>query len=190
MTPVDGPIQTLERTLYRTVVDHGVWDMVLGVSLLAIGGSIAAGVPAVGAIAGGAVFPVGYLLTQRAAARVGHVQFRPERVRRLRHARAVVLTAIVALLVGLLLAGPRLHSLVKTGILLATPMSVAAYLFEIARFHAYAAAILLAVAGVLLGGARWELALILPGTAILACGLVVLVRFLRRYPGATETSHG
>lgn len=185
---MDDSLLRFERTLYRTVVDNGVWDTVLGVWLLAIGGAIAADAPAAVHLVAGVMFPVGYLLARRTARRAGHVEFNAERVRRLRRARWVVPVAAAALLAGLVLAGSRLPGLVNAAIFLAASVSIAAYLFDIARFHVYAATILIAVSGVLMSGSRWEMALILAGATILACGLVVLARFLRRYPGRAETS--
>jgi len=187
---MNEPLRKLERALYRTVVDGGVWDMVLGAWLLAIGGTIAAGVPPVAHVVGGATFPIGYMFAQRTARRAGHVQFNAERTRRLRRARVVAPVTAIALLASLVLAGPLLPDLVKAGILLAAPLSIAAYLFDIPRFHVYAILILLAVAGVLVRGLRGELALIVAGTTILICGLVVLTRFLHKYPNIADTSHG
>lgn len=186
---MNDTLSGLERTLYRAVVDDGVWDAVLGAWMLAIGVSIATGVPMVGNIIAGAAFPIGFMLGKRTARRAGYVQFAPARVRRLRRARIVVPAVALVLLVALLVTGTHLPGLVKAAIFLAAVVSVAAHLFDIARFHAYAIVILVAAAGVLAVGVRWELALVAAGVAILASGLVVLTRFLRRYPVSMESSH-
>lgn len=181
------PLLMLERALYRSTVDDGVWDTVLGAWLLAIGVSIAAGVPAIGHIVGGTAFPIGYMASQRTARRAGHVRFSATRVLRIRRARMVVPAATVVLLLAFLVAGPRLPGLAKAVLFLSGSLSIGAILFDIARFHLYSVVILAAATGVAASGRRWELALVVAGGVILASGIVVLTRFLRRFPPATET---
>lgn len=183
---MNEPLLTLERALYRNVVDDGVWDTVLGAWLLAIGGSIAAGMPVVGHLVGGTAFPIGYMATRRTARRAGHVRFSAARVRRIRRARLVVPAAIVVLLFGFLAAGPRLPDLAKAALFLAGALSIGASLFDISRFHVYAIVILAAAGGVIASGRRWELTLIVAGGLILTSGLIVLTRFLRRFPSTPD----
>jgi hypothetical protein len=184
------PLRKLERTLYRHAVDTGVWDIVLGTSLMAIGAAIASGMLVVVTFVAAAVFPIGHTYAQRTARRLGYVLFGAERRRRLRHASVCVPIGAVLLVAMLSVGGTGLPDLVKAGIVVAAPLSLAAALFEIRRFHAYAAIIIGTTGGVLITGSRSELALILAGMAIFACGVVVLRRFLCSCPAGPETARG
>jgi hypothetical protein len=182
-------LRTLERRLYRSTVDTGVWDAVLGASMLAIGGSIGWGRPFVGPPLVPVLVSVAVVVNRVLARRVGFVRFRPERVASTRRAGFTVPAVAGVLLVALLFAGPRLHGLVKAGLLLAIPTSAAAWLFEIRRLHGYAALVLLAVAAVLATRQPWELALIAPGLVITAAGLAICAHFVRRHPHRRESGH-
>ncbi len=179
---VDTRLEHVERRLYRSVVDDGVWDLMLGGVLAVIGGSIAAGRPQLAAFVAPAAIAIGFAHTLLTARRAGYVRFQPARTRQLRRG-ALLVPAVALVLLAILLAVDRqLPGLVKAAILLAVPVAAAGYLFELPRFFAYAVIILLAAAAVLVTAAPGELALLVAGIAILVCGSVVLVRFLRRYP--------
>lgn len=184
---MDPQRRNLEGRSYRSAVDNGIWDVVLGAALPVMGAGIAWDRPQLGSLLAPLVVPLGFMATRWTTRRTGDVRFRPERVARSRRAGLVIPIAAGVVSIALLLSGTRLHDLIKAGVLLAVPVSIARFLFELRRLHAYAAAVLLAVLGVSVSGRRWEVALIATGLVIITIGSVMLVRFVRRYPGTSET---
>jgi hypothetical protein len=183
-------LRALEAHTYRAVVDDGVWDLVLGVWLLLIGLGVATGFGLPAGLLGALAIPTGATLRRTVTApRVGYVRFNAARATRLRRGPIVLSGASMTLLLALLASSrvtPAVPDLVRAGIVLALPIALAAYLFDISRLYAYALVVALAVAVVLGAGVRWEWTLLLAGAIVTASGTVVLTRFLRRYDTGKE----
>jgi hypothetical protein len=78
------------------------------------------------------------------------------------------------------------YSFLLFGAVLAVIIGVVAYVFEVSRVYAYAVLTLIAFAGDRLLNMHPSLSLILLGAIVLLSGLVVLIRFLRKYPKVAE----
>jgi hypothetical protein len=181
---MDVELARLEEQVYRRVADDGVWDLLLGLALVAMGAGIALRQQLLGLIVPLVALGLRPLLTKALTSRTGYVRFQ-----RLRLAAWLVPVVALATLAVLLAAGPRLHDLVKAALLIAIPVAIAAHVLERPRLYLYAAAVVASVAGVVLLQTRWERALLVSGAIILATGTFVFVRFLRRYPAVAEDRH-
>jgi hypothetical protein len=100
------------------------------------------------------------------------------------------LIALGGVLIGVIFAGnpPLDYSLSILGLVIAVGVCVLAYLVNASRLYAYAFLLLAAFAGgeilsqTITAIDAFALSVILAGALILVSGLVVLVRFLRKYP--------
>ena len=193
-----GRLDRLERSAYRGRIDHGVFDVVIGAFLIAIGLMLHADLNYMPAI----VFFVGVVAFQQALQRlieprIGHVRLLAERRARLTAWRWLTLSALVAAVFGVVaMRGlgwidypDNARPLVVTGCL-ALPLALAARLFGIRRWFVYAAAVL--AGGViewrfgLAYGASWYFS----GGLIAVAGLVLMLRFVRKHPAEDGGAHG
>lgn len=191
-------ISRLEESVYRSRVDHGVFDVLIGAFLVAIGLMLHADLDYMPVV----VFFVGVVAFKQARRRlieprIGHVRLRAERLARLTAWRWVTLGALVVAVFGVLsLRGlgwldypDGTRPLVVTGCL-ALPLALAAWLFGIHRWLVYAAAVL---AGGLLEwrfglayGASWYVS----GGLVVVIGLALVLRFIRRHPADDGGANG
>ena len=181
----------LERRTYRTEVDDGLWDLLLGLFLLVLGFSFVTGLPGwlpILIVAFGCAVRR-LVRTWLIEPRIGLVRLSPDRMVSLNRGVWVLAGAIALLLAGFLWVASvdtgtwhderRLGGVGLT-LLLAIPIAVAAYWFEIRRFYAYAGLVAFVLTlGVISGHPAW--AILVSGAAIVPSGGVVLARFLGRY---------
>ena len=183
----------LERRTYRTEVDDGLWDLLVGLFLLVLGLSLVTGLPGwlpiLISVFGFAVRRL--MRTWLVEPRIGSARLRPDRMASLERGAWVLAGAIALPLVGFLWVASvdttgtwhdewRLGGVGLT-LFLAIPIAVAAYWFEIKRFYAYAGLVAFVLTlGVISGHPAW--AILACGAAIVPSGGVVLARFLGRYP--------
>lgn len=191
-------LDALEKRAYRRVVDHGVFDVLIGAFLVAIGLMLHADLDYMPAI----VFFVGVVAFEQARQRlieprIGHVRLRAERRARLKTWRWLTLLALVAAVFGVLaMRGlgwidypDNTRPLVVTGCF-ALPLALAAWLFGIHRWFVYAAIIL--AGGViewrfgLAFGTSWYFS----GGLVVVAGLLLVLRFVRKHPADDGGSHG
>ncbi len=189
-------LSELEGQTYRAVVDDGLWDLLLGAVFLLMGVS---GITHRRLIPGYLLIafsmPVWRYLRKRITEpRVGYVQWNPARKSRMKRAGCILAISVAGLLAVLLLPkflGPealrqgllQIPGRWKAAVLLAIPLAIAGYVFELKRLLIYAAVVLLSTAILLAVEARGEWVLVVSGAAAIISGLVVLAMFLRRYPG-------
>ena len=195
----DDELQTIQRKVYMTFFEDGVWDIFLGLFILGWGLSILTEgtfLPAIlFIILYSAVWGIKKWLTYP---RIGYVKF-SSTSRRVIKTRFVVLLT-VALLLGLLVGvlfgiGTRPKWLVDYFPLifygmLAAIICFAAYWAKANRFYLHAALIFLG--GILhkWPGIPWEFGFIGSGGIITLIGVGFLIRFLRKYPKvAQEDQH-
>jgi hypothetical protein len=195
----DDELQTIQRKVYMTFFEDGVWDIFLGLFVLGWGLSILTEgtfLPAIlFIILYSAVWGIKKWLTYP---RIGYVKF-SSTSRRVIKTRFVVLLT-VALLLGLLVGvlfgiGTRPKWLVDYFPLifygmLAAIICFAAYWAKANRFYLHAALIFLG--GILhkWPGIPWEFGFIGSGGIITLIGVGFLIRFLRKYPKvAQEDQH-
>jgi hypothetical protein len=191
----DDELQTIQRKVYMTFFEDGVWDIFLGFFVLGWGLSILTD----GSYLPGVVFVCLYFTVWGIKKwltypRIGYVRFSSTSRRRIK-ARFVILLTVV-LLLGLLAGvlfgiGSRPQWLVDYFPLifngmLAVIVCFAAYWARVNRFYLHATLIFLG--GVLhkWPGIPWEFGFIGAGGIIILIGLGFLIRFLRKYPKVAQ----
>ena len=192
----DSELQTIERKVYMSFFEDGVWDILLGFFILGWGLAIltdASYLP--GALFVSLYFTAWGVKKWLTYPRSGYVRFSVSSRRRIT-ARFLILGSAV-LLLGLLAAilwgtGTRpqwladYFPLIFNG-MLAAAVCFVAYWARVNRFYLYAALILLGAVFHLWLGIEWEFGFIGAGGIILLIGLGFLIRFLRKYP---RVAHG
>ena len=193
-----GRLHQLELSTYRSQIDHGLFDVVIGAFLVAIGLMLHADLDYMPAI----VFFVGVVAIGQARQRlieprIGHVRLAAERQARLKAWRWLTLLALVATVFGVLaMSGlgwidfpANARPLVVTGCF-ALPLALAAWLLDIRRWFAYA--VIIVAGGIiewrfgLIYGASWYFS----GGLIVVVGLVLVLQFVRKHPVDDGGSHG
>jgi len=191
-------LDALEQRAYRTVVDHGLFDVVIGAFLVAIGLMLHADLDYMPEV----VFFIGVVALEQARRRlieprIGHVRLRAERRARLKAWRWLTLLALVVAVLGVFaLRGlgwidypDNARPLVVTGCF-ALPLALAAWLFGFRRWSVYAATVF---AG---GIIEWRFSLpygsswYFSGGLVVVAGLALLLRFVREHPANDGGSHG
>jgi hypothetical protein len=206
-------LKELERKAYRSFFKDGLWDIYLGLLLLAMGGGpalLAVGASLVwAAIAGLGLAALGMLIFFAGkrcltVPRLGTVRFGP--ARKVGRKRAVVVFS-ASVLVGVVLFALSWTGIARIAVLEAIPLpalvfaancivvfGLAGYFLDFSRLYAYAVlyAAAFPLAAFLHGPARlpygWPLAYSIASAPMLIIGLVLLLRFLREYPLATEAA--
>jgi hypothetical protein len=192
-------LKNLERKVYLTYSQDGLMDLVAGLFVLAFGLDL---VLHLNLAAMSSILLLGLFWGAKRMItypRIGFVKFSPERIRMLKRA---VWVMQFALLVAMLLGGVvflgfsgylpglrtffRQYSLLLFGVVLAGLMSLVAVLLDNWRLHIYAALTLIAFAVGHLVGLHARFFMIPLGVVITISGLVVLIRFLCKYPIPAE----
>jgi len=191
-------LKEIQRKVYMSLFQDGLWDIFLGLFILGWGLAIlteAVYLPGVTFI--GIYFVIWGVKKWLTYPRIGYVRFSVTSRRRIT-ARFLIL-GVVVLLVGVMAAvvwgiGTRpqwladYFPLIFNGILAAIVCFVA-YWARVNRFYLYAALIFLGAVFHLWLGIRWEFGFIGAGGIIVLIGLVILIIFLRKYPKMVEEAH-
>jgi hypothetical protein len=202
----DVDLKEIERKAYLSYTKDGFWDICLGLFFLLQGIAFAVRWLALMGTAGAliAVLVPTFMSLKKAIAvpRLGYVKFSPERQAKLKRGKlllCVVLTftALLGMVVFLAYSGQsswklllRDLQLIPYGFVLAVAVGAVGFLFEIRRYLYYAVLILAAFIVGPTMNAKPDLYLIPLGVVFFVIGMVLMVRFLRRYPKSVrETSH-
>lgn len=188
----------LKNRAYRTAMDHGLLDVLIGAFLVAIGLMLHADLDYMPVV----VFFVGVVAFEQAnrrliEPRIGHVRLLAEHRAQLKAWRWLTMLALVIAVFGVVaMRGlgwidypDNARSLVVTGCL-ALPLALAAWLFGIHRWFVYAAIVF--AGGIiewrfgLAYGASWYFS----GGLIVVAGLALVLRFVHRHPADDGGSHG
>ncbi len=194
----DVNFKEIQRKVYMTFFQDGLWDIFLGLFILGWGLAILTD----GTYLPGVMFIALYFIVWGVKKcltypRIGYARFSAASRRRIT-ARFVVVGTLV-LLLGLLAAilwgiGRRpqwvadYFPLIFNGMLAAIVCFVA-YWARVNRFYLHAALIFLGAVFHLWVGIRWEFGFIGAGGIIVAIGLGILISFLRKYPKMVEEVH-
>jgi hypothetical protein len=191
----DANLKEIQRKVYMSFFQDGVWDIFLGLFVLGWGLSIlteAAYVP--GTLFVVLYFTVWGIKKWLTYPRIGYVKFSSTSRRRIK-ARFVILLTVVLLLgvmVGILWGiGTKpqwladYFPLLFNG-MLAAIVCLAAYWGGVNRFYLHAALIFLGAVFHQWLGIQWEFGFIGAGSIIVLIGLGLLVRFLGKYPKMVE----
>jgi hypothetical protein len=191
----DISLKEIQRKVYMTFFQDGLWDIFLGLFILGWGLAILtdlAYLPGVAFI--GLYFAIWGVNKRLTYPRIGYARF-SETSRRRITAKFVIL-GVAVMLVGVIMAvlwgiGTRpqwladYFPLIFNGILAAIVCFVA-YWARVKRFYGYAVLIFLGAVFHLWLGTEWEFGFIGAGGIILLIGLGVLIIFLRKYPKMAE----
>ena len=195
--PASPRLKDLERRVWLRTFEHGLWDVAIGLLLLAFGIGILTEFYWLSAI----VVPVGLpamrdLARRIIVPRIGYATFKKRRQRS--KTRIQVLLAVLALFgVAMFLvtgwstqanapawlAHIRAHFLVVIGLIWGGALGVAGWAADFPRLYAYGGLVFVALLGAdLAGGRSFGHALIGVGGLIALTGLALFARFVRRYP--------
>jgi len=193
MSAVRG-LDRLERAAYRSRIDHGLIDIVIGAWLVAIGLMLHADLDYMPVV----TFFIGVLAYREAFGRlieprIGHVRLRVDRVARIKAWKWLTLGAMVAAVFGVLaLRGlgwidypASFRPLVVTACF-ALPLALAAGLFGIRRWFAYAAVLLAGGAIEARAGLGYGTSWYFSGGFVMLAGGLLLARFLRAHPAGDD----
>ena len=195
----DVNLKEIQRKVYMSFFQDGLWDIFLGLFIVGWGLAIlteAAYLPGISLI--GLYFVIWGIKKWLTYPRIGYVRFSATSRRKIT-ARFVILGTVV-LLLGLLAAvlwgiGTRpqwvadYFPLIFSG-MLAAIVCFAAYWARANRFYLHAALIFLGAVFHLWLGIRWEFGFIGVGGIIVLIGLGLLISFLRKYPRMAEEVQG
>ncbi len=189
----NAQLNELERRAYRSVVDDGLLDSLLGIFLLLVGLSLNEGLleNLAWGFFGASPFVWKALRKRLIEPRTGHVRLHPSRISRIkrgkRAAMAVVVFLVLAILAVILFEGRCNTSLSRApallfGALVGSPIAVAGYLLEMRRWIGYAAVLGMASIVVHTMGAAGRTSAFPAGGVALVVGFCLLARFLYRHP--------
>ncbi len=208
-------LQQLERKAFRSTFQDGLWDIFLGLLLLNMGGGTllgGSGIPPLWSMVALTAFVCAVLALFWAGKkyvttpRMGLVEFGPQRKSRLRRVRVVlflsVLMGVLMFLWGLGAWSGRLPYLLAElpipayvwAVQCVVVFGVAAYFMDVTRFYFYGVlyalpfplGILLAHNTALTGTLSMAITFGTAGGIPVLIGVVLFVRFLRRYPLPVE----
>ena len=198
-------LQRIEHRSWQRVFEDGIWDIAIGLTLLTFGVSILTDFAPSAAILVAVLIPSLRQFKRRLTEpRIGRVHFAPHRKRQIGR--------IPILLAGLVIAGlaffafltwslqseppawlqaVRMHFVLVIGLIWSGALSLAGLFLGYRRLHLYALVLMGALIAVdLAEGFHLGWALIGVGGAITLVGLVLLLRFVRRYPRIEDEEPG
>lgn len=185
-------LDEIERRTYRTVIDDGLGDLVLGIFFAVLGLGIATGLGWLGALVGAVAVPAWRGMRKTfVEARTGYVRLNRSRRAQLRRSPFIV-GAIAVLIPFGLIGVERLLGLefgkipglvpVLVGLGIGGPVAAAGYLFEVRRLSVYAGLIWLTLAVAYVGRIPYGWVIFAFGVMVMGSGLFYLASFMRRYP--------
>jgi len=190
-------LEQMERGAWLRIFEDGIWDIALGLLLVAFGLSVITGMTA--AVMGSVVIGLASVAGVKKAItepRIGRVRFRGRRGRRLGNVTWLLAAlSIAGVLVFLFItwtaqgAAPvwalaiRDHFLIVIALIWGGAVAFGGWLLNLPRFYMHGLIISSALTGSdLADGYSLGVALLACGGLIVLFGLVLLIRFVRRYP--------
>ncbi len=191
-------LREIERRVWLRTFEHGLWDLSIGLLLLSFGVGILTEFYWIPAI----VVPVGLpsmrdLARRAIVPRIGHATFRGRRKRSMIHVQ-LILAALALVGAGMFAftafatrdTAPgwatwvRSHFIIVIGLIWGGALAIAGWAADYPRLYAYGGLLFGALLAIDLAPAGDHLghALIGVGGLIAVVGVVLFIRFLRRYP--------
>lgn len=189
----DVNLKEIQRKVYMTFFQDGVWDIALGIFLLCWGLMMIADFFAVA----GGVFVTFYFLVFAfkrwlTYPRIGYVKMAEARKQQVR----IVIAGAVLFLLGLAVSaafalGERPDWLSEyfiflLGCMFAAVISIIAFWWKVNRWYAYAVVLVIGVAFHQWLGTPEEMSFIVLGAIVIISGAGFLLHFLRKYPKVAE----
>jgi hypothetical protein len=188
-------MKEIERKTYMSYSEDGLVDIAIGFAILFWGVLLVIEPSGLIALIGPLAFAIWYLGKRFITIpRIGRIQPSQKMERKMRTLTIFLLVlgliALGGILIGRIIgyAFSSGYSLGILGLVIAAGVSLLAYLLNAARLYAYAVLLFIAFAGGEILSASittfdaFAFSVILAGALILVSGLVVLVRFVRKYP--------
>jgi hypothetical protein len=190
---LDADLKRIQRKVYISYFQDGLWDMLLGVFLLGWGLMVTYDFVAVmGGIWVAFYFMVLGLKRWLTYPRMGYIKIAEARRQQIK----MVILGVVLLLLGLAVffifavnSRPAWFSeyfMFIFGVMMTAVIAALGYWWKVARWYLYAVMVFIAFSIHQWLDVPLNLAFIAPGGIITLLGLTLLVRFLRRYPRAKE----
>jgi hypothetical protein len=171
-----------------TFFEDGLWDVVLGLFLLAWGFAILFDLGWLPAVAFIVSFYLALGLKKRITyPRTGYARPAEQRKQRSRAVIAGVTTSLLGVMVLVLVITGGMPQFLRDyfellfGTMLAIVVGLVGYWWGIVRWYYYAGLVFVFAAVNQWLGLSFDLSFIIPGAVILLCGLLIFVRFLRKY---------
>ncbi len=193
-------LKKLERKAFVSYHQDGLLDLFLGALLAAWGLTMETTLKGMAGVWFVVLFPI-FLLARRRITypRLGYAQFTKDRRNRRKLTALFTVTALLGLMVAFLWSSQSFPGLrnwlhryivIFFGGLIAAVLLFKAGISGVRRLYFYAAVILAAFASAQWSSIRFQYSFIVSGAVIFVSGVVVLARFLRRYPvRQEETAH-
>jgi MFS family permease len=187
-------LKEIERKAYLSYHQDGLWDIFLGIFFLGMGILMFFNtIYLMGALA--ALLPVAIIIKKWfATSRLGYVKFAPKRQTQEKKSRAkltiiLTFTAILGLVNFMAFSGKadwqiwiKNLGIIPFGFVLSLVLGAVGLFFEMKRFVFYAGLILAIFIAGHLTNTYPPAYFILPGIIFLVVGLIMLIRFLHKYP--------
>lgn len=190
-------LKEIEKRAWLRTFEHGLWDMAIGSLFLMFGLSIVVSFPALSAVWVATFMPGFREIGRRLVVpRIGHVQFAKRRSRaKGRLTGVLTATAVMGMVTFLFMmwvskdATPPWaqwvgdHFVIFIGLIWGGALIVTGWLVDFPRLYGYGVLMIGSlVLTDLLDGYHLGASLSMVGGLILLIGIVLLIRFLRRYP--------
>jgi len=190
-------LREIEKKMWLRTFEHGMWDIGIGSLFMMFGLSILTSFPALSAIWVAGLFPgfreIGRKLV---VPRIGHVHFRERRKRASGRLTGVLTATAVMGMVTLLFTAwvskgvapawaqwVREHFVVFIGLIWGGALTVTGWLVDFPRLYAYGALMFVSLLITdFVQGYHLGFSLTIVGALMLLTGIILLIRFLRRYP--------
>jgi hypothetical protein len=193
----------MERKIFSSYFDDGLWDIYGGLIFLGFGLSMLTGLGFLIAVFAGVAISLLLLRRQILLPRLGYVKFSAERQAKTKKQKlAAMIIGTITMILGIVFmvlfttgAAPDWladwmedNFLVAFGGFLALAVAVGAYLVGVWRYFIYAGIVFIAfiIASILRPQDLEGVVITAASGLVLLSGIVILVRFLRRYPAGKE----
>ena len=195
----DRGFKELEQKVFRSYFHDGLWDIYGAFFLLGLGLTIVSGWDYLIAVVA-ALAVVLLLFRQRIVRpRLGRVKFSPERQAKTKKATLIAVitltfTALLGVVFFVLFSTNSIpgwldiwmenYFFATFGGIQALLVAVAAYIVGVWRYYIYAALVFISyvIGGILRSNDMEGIPILIAGSIILISGIVILMRFLRKYP--------
>ena len=188
-------VEKIQRKVYMSYFQDGLWDVVLGLFLLCWGFTVLFDIVWLPGAISAFLFWLALSLKRKITyPRIGYAKLAEQRKRMLRIVIAGVIVILLVVMVPLLLftiTGGKSQFLrdyfeLIFGSMLAVAVGLVGYWWRTVRWYIYATLVFIFAVFNQWLALSFELSFIIPGGIITACGLIILVQFLRKYPGLSE----
>ena len=179
----------IQRKVYMSYFQDGLWDVVLGLFLLSWGFAVLFDLGWLPGVAFVVFFYLALSLKQKSTyPRIGFSKPAEHRKQMSRIVIAGAVTLLLGIMVFIIVIAGGMPQLLHDyfellfGTMLAVVIGLIGYWWGIVRWYSYAGLVFVLAAFNQWLGLSFEMSFIIPGGVILLYGLIIFIRFLRKYP--------